>query len=290
MAQQVHAMVVHSRARSNPYYRAALEDSAQYVQAAALRAKLLEAQQSLPGVPAAPTPETADDDLAAWLNAIVEGDAAERAREVKSSAIRDRLIWCDKVVEDVATVETDRILNTLHDALMEVMDQVAAVVERLDGAQTPQQVIDAGVGDAWKELRPLRTEYEKIRQAQEWAMAGEDQHVGSRSQYLFDDPLATDLAIRNLDQVFPQWRNRDNSSINLSAAPPHDPRPWPKDPVEQLAWLCTSGAEVWVPTLSELHQLNQERAARLNPIPDDEPDRPTQPKFDKIRPQPAVHI
>ena len=40
------------------------------------------------------------------------------------------------------------------------------MVERLDGAHTPTQVIDAGVGDVWKELRPLRAEYDAVRQAQ----------------------------------------------------------------------------------------------------------------------------
>jgi hypothetical protein len=150
MAQQVHAMVVYSRARANRYYRAALEASPPYVGAAALRAKLLDTQQSLPAVPAVVAPESPDADMGAWLDAVTEADAAERSREVKFNALRDRLMWCDKVVEDAAAIETNRILSSLNDDLRDVMDQVAAVVERLDGARTPQEVIDAGVGDVWK--------------------------------------------------------------------------------------------------------------------------------------------
>jgi hypothetical protein len=291
MAQNVTAMVVYSRARNNPYYRAALEDSPQYVDAETMRTKLLEAQQQLPGAPAVPALETADD-IAAWLDTVAETDAAEHAREIKFNALRDRLIWCDKVVEGVVTVETDRILTSLHDALVEVMDQVAAVVDRLNGARTPQQVIDAGVSDAWKELRPLRTEYDQVRTAQEWAMAGEDQHVGSRSHYLLGDPLATDIAIANLDTVFPGWRDKDNRAINLSDAPQQDPRPWPQDPVEQLVWLCTSDAEPWVPTLSELNQLNRQRIARLNPPTGKTEATHPKPKqtIGRLTPQRAIHI
>jgi hypothetical protein len=59
-------------------------------------------------------------------------------------------------------------------------------------------------------------------------MAGEDQNVGARSHYLLDDPLATDLALKNLDEVFPQWRDRDNRSVNLTDAPQQDRDPGPK--------------------------------------------------------------
>jgi hypothetical protein len=290
MAQQVHAMAVHSRARSNPYYRAALEAAAQYVEASALRTKLLEAQQSLPGVPVVAAPQTADDNIAAWLDAVAEAQAAERAREIKSNAIRAQLIWCEKVVEDTATVQTDRILNCLHANLIEVMDHATAVVDRLDGARTPQQVIDRGVGDAWKQLRPLRNEYDKIRQAQEWAMAGEDQHVGSRSHYLLNDPLASDIILANLDDLYPEWKTKGANTFNISDAPDDDPRPWPQEPIEQIVWMCTSDAQPWVPTLSELNELNQQRTARLNPPHNTEAKHPTKQAFGPVSPRRTVHI
>jgi hypothetical protein len=267
MAQNAHAIAVYSRARVNSFYRAALESSPQYVEASALRAKLLKAQHSLPAAPAVSAPQTADDHIAAWLVAVAEADAAERARQVKTNALAERIIWCDKVVEDTAVAETDRILTALHDALVEVMDQVSAVVDRLDGARTPEQVIDRGVGDVWKGLRPLRDDYDAIRQAQEWQMAGEDQLTWSRSTYLLDDALATDTAIRNLDEIFVAWREPDTTHTTLSDAPQADPRPWPQDPITQLVWLAASPAKPWVPTSTDLQRLHAERRKRADTEP-----------------------
>jgi hypothetical protein len=122
----------------------------------------------------------------------VAAEAAQRVRDARADAIRAQMVHCDKIIEDLVTVETDRILGYLSEALTTVMDQVADVVEHLDGARTPQQVIDAGVGDAWRELSPLRDEYDQIRTAQEWAMSGDLQLTSPRSKYLLDDPLATD--------------------------------------------------------------------------------------------------
>jgi hypothetical protein len=49
---------------------------------------------------------------------------------------------------------------------------------------------------------------------------------------------------------------------------PLDVRPWPKDdPVSQLVWLATSGAEPWIPTLTELDELAADRRDRVNPNP-----------------------
>ena len=71
---------------------------------------------------------------------------------------------------------------------------------------------------------------------------------GHRSNYLLDDPLATDTTLRNLDQIFPAWREPDTTHTTLSDAPQADPRPWPQDPISQLVWLATSEAQPWVPT------------------------------------------
>jgi hypothetical protein len=243
MATRSHALLVASRARTNPYYRAALEASPQYVTTLALHQKLAEAQRTSPGVPA----------------------VLARVRDARADAIRAQMVHCDKIIEDLVTVETDRILGYLSEALTTVMDQVADVVEHLDGARTPQQVIDAGVGDAWRELSPLRDEYDQIRTAQEWAMSGDLQLTSPRSKYLLDDPLATDTAIANLDDVFPAWREPDNTHSTFSTAPQTDPRPWPQDPVEQLVWLAASEAQPWVPTSTDLNWLHAERRKRADP-------------------------
>jgi hypothetical protein len=53
-----------------------------------------------------------------------------------------------------------------------------------------------------------------------------------------------------------------------------DPRPWPTDdPIAQLVWLATSGAEAWVPTLDELRALREKRIDERR-HPNGEPDQP----------------
>ena len=262
MAQNVAAVALASRCRANKFYKAALEASPDYVAAAGLRAKLLTAQRDLPAVPAVAAPVDADADLDAWLDQVVAAEAAEQVRGVKYRAIQARLIWCDRTVESVATTETDDHLARLHESLMGIMGKVSAVVDRLDGAYTPQEVINQGVGDAWKQLPPLRAEYDALRQAQEWVVAGEPLVTSVRSDYLLDDPMASDLILSNLDVLFPAWKSRPGNVSRMSAAPEEDPRPWPADPIEQLVWLCVSEAQVWVPTMSQLNQLNTQR--RLN--------------------------
>jgi hypothetical protein len=101
--------------------------------------------------------------------------------------------------------------------------------------------------------------YDQIRIAQEWAMSGDLQFTSWRSNYILDDPLATDIAIANLDQVFPAWREPDSTDTTFSDAPQDDPRPWPKDSLEQLIWLAASEAQPWVPTSADLSQLHAQR-------------------------------
>ena len=43
----------------------------------------------------------------------------------------------------LGTLETDRILTGLDAALMDLMEKVAAVVDRLDGARTPNRSLSA---------------------------------------------------------------------------------------------------------------------------------------------------
>ena len=264
MAQNVSAVAVASRCRANKFYRAALEASPDYVAAAGLRAKLLAEQQNLPGVPAVAQPVSGDDDLKSWLAEVVAAEEAERDRDTKYRAIQARLIWCDRTIESIATTQTDDFLARLHENLMGIMAKVEGVVERLDGAHTPVQVIDTDVGDAWKQLAPLRAEYDAVRQGQEWVVAGEHLVTSVRSDWLSDDPMASDLILSNLDSVFPNWKSRPGNVFRMSDAPEEDPRPWPADPIEALVWLCTSEAQPWVPTMSQLNQLNTQRRRRLD--------------------------
>jgi hypothetical protein len=92
--------------------------------------------------------------------------------------------------------------------------------------------------------------------------------MNHRSDHL-DDPLASDVIIRNLDELLPTWRDPD-TRFAMQGTPP-DRRPWPEDSVEQLVWLINSGAEVWLPTASQLAKLHTERRHRIDPPADGEP-------------------
>lgn len=272
MAQNTNAAVIFARIRTNEFYRAAFEAaSPEFAEAARLREKLLTAQRQLPGVPAVAAPGV---DIDAWLDAVTQAEQAARTREVQFNAITSEINQCNGVVEGITTDYTDEILAHLHDALMEVMDQVAAIVDRLGGAVSARAVIATGASAAaWRSLQPLRVAHDAVRQGQEWAMSGEAASFDARSRRYPDDPVASDLWVANLDSVFPGWHDDDGSINYLGATPPPEARPWPvDDPVEQLAWLAASPAEPWVPTLPQLAALRRQRQARANQPPADDPD------------------
>ncbi len=102
------------------------------------------------------------------------------------------------------------------------MAEVGTAVEKLCGASTPSEAITAGTSDAWSELTGLREQYDVLRSAQ-WFVMGAD---ASRyvSRFWAEDPLASRLCIRNIDDIFPAWRDGASSTFSLSSEP-QDPRP-----------------------------------------------------------------
>jgi hypothetical protein len=69
----------------------------------------------------------------------------------------------------------------------------------------------------------------------------------STSAHLEDD-IASDLILRNLDQLMPTWRRPDDR-FTMGMRELGDRRPWPTDdPLAELVWLATSDAEPWLPT------------------------------------------
>ncbi len=250
------AALVMSRTESNGFYQRAVVTSA-FAEAIALRSKAMQWQAELTPVPQPAMPTRVDDDLDAWLEDVAQADAVERVRAAKYAALASLVKKCEAQVQGIV-YQRDRQLASLARDLDAIMGTVAEVVDRLDGARNTGEVIDRGVADVWRELAPLRAEYDAVRQAQDWIMVGDHRVQHCRSEYL-EDELATDLAIANLDRVFPDWKHApQNQALRRWGGPP-DPRPWPADPVEQLVWLVTSGAEAWVPTIRQLDELKQQR-------------------------------
>ncbi|MCW2652680.1 MAG: Uncharacterized protein JWR32_3656 [Mycobacterium sp.] len=261
-----------ARARGNSYLARAIGEITDYVQAVALREKALKRQQALPAVQWPSQPVSVEDDVDMFLSGVAAAVADERTREAQALALANVVRSCNSVIEQTLTVHADRILKSLHTDMRQLFTDVDEVVGLLRGARNAEQAITAGTADAWAQLPPLRKSYDEIRQAQAVVMAETDYPALSRTHYC-DEPLASDLMLRNLDTIWPDWRQPPPSLIMLSGSPP-DRWPWPNQPIPQLIWLSVSDAEPWVPTQRKLDSLFAERQARLNPPPKKTPTGP----------------
>jgi hypothetical protein len=283
------AFNIEARVRTNSHYAKAVTSIPGYVEAVALRDKTKAMQQSVlfPQVewPTAPTSVHADLDgyLTEYRNAWQE----EQSRTRDAEALTTVLGACERAMQS-AIDDPNALLSALADDLDELMEQLEDVVTRLNGATTPTEAINADTVDAWKELPAIRREYDSIRHAQTLVLLDDpDSAMNNRSDHL-DDPLASDVILRNLDQLLPTWRDAD-TRFAMQGTPP-DRRPWPSDDLEQLVWLINSSAEVWIPTSSQLARLHAERRDRANPMPDKaapKPPRPNQ-QFGRVTPMGAI--
>ncbi|ORB84675.1 hypothetical protein B1987_13700 [Mycobacterium kansasii] len=257
----------------NPYYGKAIRRNPNYAQAIDLRHKAVAARAAhIAARPQPPAmPATVNDDLDHWLTTTAHTAAADAEWSAKDQALAALIAHCEARIQGIG-MDRDTILKSLNDDLDQLMARAAHAVEQLNGAHTPAEVVAAGVGDVWNELAELRHDYDQIRQAQASVMTGLQELGLGRSNYLFDDPLASDTAIANLDHIFPAWRDR-TTPTPVSFSPSWDGRaqPWPKDPVGQLVWIVTSGAQAWTPTTSQLNTLwAKRRETRAHPQPTNE--------------------
>ena len=262
------AQLVIRRAEMNAYYKRAVE-SDEYRQTLALWREAIRRRDELEPVPRPPMPTRVKHDLDEWLELVDTLEAAERRRTVHHNALTTLINNCENHIQSVVH-QKDRLLASLATDLAEVMDDTTAAVERLNGARNPGEAIERGVADAWQELPPLRARYDSIRQAQDWVMNGDHRITGSRSEYLWTDDLASDLALANLDTVFSSWKSPPRNKAIQGWGDQQRLQPWPADPVEQLVWLCTSDAEVWCPTTKQLDEL-KDRRLRERAHPNGEP-------------------
>jgi hypothetical protein len=242
--------------------------------AKAIRQKALDAQRDFAPPPPPVSPLLNEDvSIPDYLDAVTAAAAAERVRTDQLFALEELVRDCNQQIGGVM-IAPDPLLTILATDLNELFGRVRPIAAGLDGARTPTEAITIGVADVWNELTALRQTYDEIRAAQDAVMNGDDLGRGyvqmAKSSYLtdvgFDDELTTDLALANLDDVFPTWRQ--SLQMGLMDRRPLDVRPWPKDdPVSRLIWLATSDAAPWIPTLAQLDELAAERRERMNPSP-----------------------
>ena len=258
------AQLVLDRLNANRYYRVAVE-TPDLDEAIELRARAIRMRAELPPVPAVPLPATPDADLDAWLDDAAATVQLEFTRAARDDALA-RLIDTQEMRISRVTTTPDPSLARLDEIMQTIMGIARRLVERLDGHHNAAQIVANGDPKplaAYQELRQLRAEeYDAIRTAQDWITSTDHRVTAYRSRYLHDDDLASDFTLGNLDDVFPQWREPKAAeySITVRSDQP-DPRPWPKDPTEQLIWMVTSDAKVWVPTWAQLGELQRQRIA-----------------------------
>ncbi|GBG37884.1 hypothetical protein NJB14197_27150 [Mycobacterium montefiorense] len=126
--------------------------------------------------------------------------------------------------------------------LDEVMDSVALVATRLDGARNPAEAIKRGVTDVWQELTRLRDRYDRLRQAQDWVMADHAQITDAPTTYARDDD-APNPVLSNFDEILTHLR---------TPVQPHALHDWetsrvhlrPEDPIAQLIRFATSRGQL----------------------------------------------
>ena len=194
--------LVAQRIDANKYYRAAIS-TPQLVDALELRAAALQARSALPRIPAVPLPTNAVD-LEAWLEAVAHTGELERQRATRDDALAHLIARQDALVGSIAA-DADRALAILNTAMTEVMGIASVLVSRLGGHHNAAAIVAAGDPDvlaAWQDMRRLRAdEYDQIRAAEGWIRAGDPRELNYRSNWLYNDDLASDFTASNMEPV-----------------------------------------------------------------------------------------
>ncbi|WP_461479845.1 hypothetical protein [Mycobacterium sp. HUMS_1102779] len=198
-------------------------------------------------------------------------------RSAIAIAEQERAILVDVQQRATAAARTcavqniDALLTHLNTQLMALLDDAKAIVDQLGGATTPEEAVANDAGPQWKTLGELANDYATLRDAQREVMylAPADVNMGARRANGRGDDHASRLFLRNISAVWPDWQRPDHTAaIRIDGSQPRL-EPWPEHEysAQMLAWLVTSAAEPWVPTLRELQQQREQRRRDANPNP-----------------------
>ncbi|MCV7164080.1 hypothetical protein [Mycobacterium stomatepiae] len=193
------------RADANPHYKRAIM-SARYDRAVRLRATAMTIRTELARVPRLPLPNTVNYSTSRWIELIERVATLDCDRAARYEALTSLINSCETVIASVAH-HSDSQLERLAGDLNEVMDNVAHVATRLDGARNPAEAIKRGVTDVWQELIPLRESYDEIRQAQDWIMAG-DFHTTSAPTTYTSDGSASGPVLADFNEILSTFGRR----------------------------------------------------------------------------------
>lgn len=204
-----------------------------------------------------------------WIDSVIcneDGRAlAERKRQILQGLLRDARSRQQTVLQDPSIVA--RVLRVHHDELTKLLDQVKTISDTLGAVDNAEAAVAADLGPQWKQLAAFADEYDALRRSQaSWTPTTDKaESVPTRG----GEEHASNCYIRNLDEVWPGWREPSLNPVRHQNVygERHRYEPWPVDRIQLLLWLVRSDAQPWAPTPAQLQTLRRERRERLNPSP-----------------------
>ncbi|MFJ9371386.1 hypothetical protein ACIRRA_44275 [Nocardia sp. NPDC101769] len=175
-------------------------------------------------------------------------------------------------IESIASNGRDEILSNLDSQMQAVVSGIKSAVEALGDASNMTEAVEAGTADAWRNLTQLRGEYNLLRGSQSKVLVEVLGSIRVTKSTRTSDERASELHIRNLDDVWPEWATPVDPATYTTTPgvdADHfmnrgfDSQPWPADTDEFLVWAARNGVAMWIPTTAQVRELADTRFDRL---------------------------
>lgn len=237
------------------------------LQVAAQAQRMISDLPGLPEVDDQLAPLTAGKILDSWVDQVVTRKTAEPVREIRRNVLLSVLNDARSRSSYMYQEQRDGFLAALHGELQNLLGEAEQVVVDLAGVTSATEAVANDVAPQWKRLIALTEDYQTLREHQM-------RHVDVMTQFEIrpqdggEEDHASDLYLKNLDDIWPMWRTPSKQASRIIHVDGTKPRlePWPSEPTELLRWLVTSTAQPWIPTSSQLQQHLADRRARMNPM------------------------
>lgn len=209
---------------------------------------------------------------AEWMTETLNAAAAAGLLERQRGILLDLAHRADATARSAIQTNIDVLLTRLHGDLVTLLDEATEVGNQLGDAGTPEEVIAADVGTAWKRLTELADQYWMLRDAQRQVMthAPVDINVGARRTDGTGDAHCSDLYLAGLDDIWRDWRDPNPTTIRIDGQQDRL-EPWPPETQQTafLLWLVRSRsiARPWIPTPRQIDQHRAHQQAKRNPLP-----------------------
>ncbi|KAA1248761.1 hypothetical protein F0Q45_18755, partial [Mycobacterium simiae] len=177
-----------------------------------------------------------------WLSACIDRKAADERHKRRFAILKELISSAENQARVAASTIGNQVLVACQGELEVLLEDVADVADELGGIRSADKAIAADLGPTWKRLCGLVDDYEEIRRFQ-LSRTSQDLVQRSRPSQGGEDH-ASDLYIKNLDDIWPEWRT-GGSAMQITRVDGNKPRyePWPAEQPRLLIWLATSRAQ-----------------------------------------------